>query len=63
MSKPMPKWMLKVLERPYSVRTPAGDHLYFSRQAEAQAVSKSCRWVYAVFNIQARAWVPIGIID
>ncbi len=63
MSKPLPKWMLKVLERPYAVQTPAGDHLYFSRKEEAQAVSRSCRWAYSVFNIQARAWVGIGILD
>jgi len=61
--KPHPKWMQRVLERPYSVKTPAGDHLYFSRKEEALAVSRSCRWLYSVFNIQARAWVPLGIVD
>lgn len=63
MTKPLPKWMLKVLERPYSVQTPAGDRLYFSQQDEAHAVSRACRWTYSVFLIDARAWVPVGIID
>lgn len=58
-----PKWVQKILERPYSVRTPSGDVLYFKSMAEAHEVSRSCRWVYAVFLTDVRAWVPVGIID
>lgn len=61
-AKPLSKNILRILERPYCVTTPSGDHLYFSSQAEAHLVSNKCSWIYSVYNIQARSWVPIGII-
>lgn len=63
MSKPISKAVAKILEKPYSVRTNAGDWLYFSNKEDAHKVSKSCRWTYYVFLISSRSWIPVGIID
>lgn len=59
--KPTLKWVAKVLERPFAVKTPKGEWLCFADKQEALAVSRCLSAVYYVFLTSTRSWVPVGI--
>jgi hypothetical protein len=62
MSRAQSKQLLRIMAKPYSVKTLKGESLYFADKREALVVSWALGAVYSVFLTDARAWVPIGII-
>ena len=62
MTKPLPKNIQKILEKPYAVKTRGGEFLVFADRKEAIEVSYRMGWMYHIFLIKTRSWVPVGIM-